>query len=122
MALSLFAVILGSVALNSLAQVLLRKAMLEVGAMNFESPWRYLLTVAFEPWLIAGMICYAVSIVIWLIVLSKAEVSVAYPFLSIGYVLAAAMGFLFLGENVTLSRAFGIALICGGLVFISRSA
>ena len=122
MALSLFAIILGSVALNALAQVLLRKAMLEVGAMNFESPWHYLLTVALEPWLIAGMTCYAVSIVIWLIVLSKAEVSVAYPFLSIGYVIAAAMGFLFLGENVTLSRAFGIALICGGLVFISRSA
>ncbi len=123
MPLALFAIILGSVALNALAQVLLRKAMLSVSALPPEpSAIRYALSVAMEPWLIGGMMCYAISILIWLYVLSKTEVSVAYPFLSIGYVIAAAMGFFFLGENVTLARMFGIALICSGLVFISRSA
>ena len=123
MPLSLFATILGSVALNALAQVLLRKAMLSVGLLRPDvSPTQYALTLATEPWLLGGMLCYAVSILIWLFVLSKAEVSVAYPFLSIGYVIAAAMGFFFLGENVTVTRMLGIALICSGLVFISRSA
>lgn len=119
---ALFLVILGSVSLNALAQVLLRKAMLSIGPLPSEFSMDAILRVALEPWLIAGMLSYAVSILIWLYVLSKAEVSVAYPFLSIGYILAAGMGFFFLGENVTLARAFGIVLICSGLVFISRSA
>jgi multidrug transporter EmrE-like cation transporter len=123
MALSLFALIIGSVALNAMAQVLLRKAMLSVGAMQpGTSTVHYALSVATEPWLIAGMLCYAVSILIWLLVLSKTEVSVAYPFLSVGYVIAAALGFFFLGENVTPARVLGIALICSGLVFVARSA
>jgi len=122
MALSLFAFILFSVGLNALAQVLLRKGMLEVGEDDPDTAVEYAMAVAFEPWLIGGMACYAISIVAWLVVLSRAEVSVAYPFLSLGYVIAAALGFFFLGENLTLTRIIGLALLCGGLVFISRSA
>lgn len=122
MALSLFAFILFSVGLNALAQILLRKGMLEVGEDDPNTATEYAMAVAFEPWLIGGMACYAISIVAWLVVLSRAEVSVAYPFLSLGYVIAAALGFFFLGENLTLTRIIGLALLCGGLVFISRSA
>jgi len=68
------------------------------------------------------MSLYAASIVIWLYVLSKIEVSIAYPFQSIGYIIAAVIALLFLGENITPARATGIALICGGLFFIARSA
>ncbi len=68
------------------------------------------------------MACYAISIGVWLVVLSKLEVSVAYPLLSIGYVITAIVGFFFLGENVTFLRMIGIALICGGLFFITRTA
>ena len=81
------------------------------------------LAVVLNPWFIAGMACYVVSIGVWLIVLSsKLEVSVAYPLLSIGYIITAVVGFFFLGENVTLLRVFGIALICSGLLFITRTA
>jgi drug/metabolite transporter (DMT)-like permease len=122
MALSLFAVIVFSVALNALAQVLLRKGMLAIGADAPATTVQYAMAVAFEPWLIGGMACYAVSILTWLIVLSRAEVSLAYPFLSLGYVFAAVIGFFFLGENVTATRVLGLALLCSGLIFISRSA
>jgi multidrug transporter EmrE-like cation transporter len=124
MPLSLFALIISSVSLNAISHVLLRKAMLAVNA-NGGPQQSYIelpLHVAFNPFLLLGMSLYAASIVIWLFVLSKIEVSVAYPFQSIGYVIAAVIGLAFLGENVTVSRAFGIALICGGLVFIARSA
>jgi multidrug transporter EmrE-like cation transporter len=122
MALSLLAIILTSVALNAFAQVLLRKAMLRVGRTNLEVSAEYVLLVALEPWLIAGMACYAISIIMWLFVLSKVEVSAAYPFLSVGYVIAAVVGFFFLGENVTPTRMLGIVLLCSGLIFIARSA
>jgi len=82
---------------------------------------QYGLGISLNPWMIAGLACYAVSILVWMAVLAKVEVSAAYPLLSIGYVIAAVVGFFFLGENVTLARIAGIALICCGLFFIARS-
>ena len=113
-----------SVSLNAAAQIFLRKTMVEVGPVPGDRSdlFAYALAVVFNPWFIGGMTCYAVSIGVWLIVLSKLEVSVAYPLLSIGYIITAFVGFFFLGENVTLLRVFGIALICGGLFFITRTA
>lgn len=75
-----------------------------------------------NPWFIAAMGCYAVSIGVWLVVLSRLEVSAACPLLSIGHVITAVVGFCFLGESVTISRVAGTALICAGPVFIARSA
>jgi multidrug transporter EmrE-like cation transporter len=116
-----FGAILSAVGLNALAQIFLRKAMLSVNSETL-ALGQFFFAVATEPWLIGGLVCYAASLVLWLFVLSHVEVSVAYPFLSIGYVIAAVIGFLFLSENLTASRVFGIALICSGLFFISRSA
>jgi multidrug transporter EmrE-like cation transporter len=68
-----------------------------------------------NPWFFAAMACYSLSIGIWMIVLGKTEVSLAYPLLSIGYVLTTIVGF-FLGESVNLARIAGIALICFGIL------
>jgi multidrug transporter EmrE-like cation transporter len=82
---------------------------------------QYGLGISLNPWMIAGLGCYAISIVVWMSVLSKVEVSAAYPLTSMGFVLAAALGFFFLGEQISLQRGLGIALICAGLVFLTRS-
>lgn len=117
-----FLLVLVSVSLNALAQVVLRKAM-TVGALP---PVRdvapFVLALAGNAWLWAGMLCYAASIGIWLAVLSRMEVSAAYPMLSIGYVIAAVLGVSFLGESVGAVRAAGIALICTGVVVVGRTA
>ena len=116
--------ILLSVSLNALAQVFLRKAMLVLNAHGgFAQPVLDLVAqLALNPFLIFGMSLYAISIFTWLFVLSKVEVSLAYPFQSLGYIIAAALGLFFLGENVTLARAAGIGMIGVGLVFIARTA
>jgi multidrug transporter EmrE-like cation transporter len=68
-----------------------------------------------------GMLCYIFSISIWLLVLSRVEVSFAYPFLSIGYVMVTVMGYIFLNENISLYRVLGIVIICFGLIIMSKS-
>jgi multidrug transporter EmrE-like cation transporter len=68
-----------------------------------------------------AMICYAVSIFLWMVVLSKVEVSYAYPFLSIGYVVASIAGYYFFNESLTPVRIIGIIIICIGVYLISRS-
>lgn len=124
MSLMSFILILSSVTLNAVSHVLLRKAMIVVNAG--EDVRHHFLQLAAQvivnPFLLVGMSLYGVSIIIWLFVLSKIEVSVAYPFQSIGYIIAAMIAFFFLGENVSLLRGFGISLICFGLVFIALSA
>jgi multidrug transporter EmrE-like cation transporter len=115
--------ILTSVSLNALAQILLKQGMVSIGRFEFVAGQVSVLLpkIAFNPFVIGGMGCYALSIGLWLVVLSRVEVSAAYPFLSVGYIIAAAAGYWLFEENLGVARVLGIALICCGVVLISRS-
>ena len=69
-----------------------------------------------------GMFCYGASLCVWLAALARAPVSIAYPMLSIGYVIVAFASMLWLGETLSPAKMLGIALICMGVVLVSRSA
>lgn len=68
-----------------------------------------------------GIISYGISFLIWIKVLSKVELSYAYPMVSLGYVLVMIFSYFFFKENITLSRILGTALIILGVIFIARS-
>jgi multidrug transporter EmrE-like cation transporter len=70
----------------------------------------------------AGMMCYGASVCVWLAALSKAPVSTAYPMLSLGYIVVAAVSVLWLGETLSPAKVLGIAFICVGVVLVSRSS
>jgi len=119
---SSFAVIFFSVSMNALAQIALRKAMLTLGALpSMDQPITLIWTVMSNVYLLCGLSLYLISIGSWLTVLSSTQVSVAYPMLSIGYVIAAVFSFLLLGEAMSLTRLLGIAVICLGVILISRT-
>lgn len=113
--------ILGSVLLNCAAQLFIRKGMLAVGETGIGNILSNLGAMLANLWLWAAMVCYAISILLWMLVLSRVEVSYAYPFLSIGYVVAAIVGWQFFGESLSPVRIAGILVICLGVVLISRS-
>lgn len=119
----LLLLIVVAVSLNAVAQIFLRKLMLGVGPPvgGLAGVWPYGWAIATSPWFVLGMGCYVVSLGLWLMVLARAEVSLAYPFLSIGYVLTAVVGYFVLGESVGVMRVAGLLLICGGIAVISRS-
>lgn len=117
-----FAIVLISVSLNALAQVVLRKAMTGPPLPAISDTIAFGFALAGNLWLWAGMVCYAASIGLWLVVLSRTEVSAAYPMLSIGYVIAAVLGVAFLGETVGIERIAGIALIGAGVMLVARTA
>jgi multidrug transporter EmrE-like cation transporter len=117
--------ILSGVGLNAAAQLLLKVATRPLGHFTVfnVSTLQSSVTILFKSvpfW--AGMLCYAASICVWLAALSKAPVSTAYPMLSLGYVVVATVSVLWLGEVMTPSKVVGIALICLGVVLVSRSA
>jgi multidrug transporter EmrE-like cation transporter len=120
---SSFALIVFSVSLNAVAQIALRKAMLTLGTLpSVSEPVAFLWTFMRNVYLWGGLACYAISIVLWLAVLSSNQVSVAYPMLSIGYLIAALLSFLILGETIPPVRLGGIALICVGVILVTRTA
>ena len=115
--------ILTGVLLNCAAQIFIKKGMIINGEVfvNISSISNSIIPMLKNIYLWLGMFCYGISVFLWMIVLSKVEVSYAYPFLSIGYVIAAIIGYKFFGESVGLIRASGIAVICLGVYLISRS-
>ncbi len=108
---------------NVIGQLLLKYGMNKFG--NFKISIDALIPIFIKaflsPYILLGLGCYVTGFLIWLIVLAKAEVSYAYPLISLGYVLTAIMGWWLLGENVTWLRMAGIIVTCLGVFVISQS-
>jgi multidrug transporter EmrE-like cation transporter len=119
------ALILFTVATNAAAQIMLKKGMLSLGPLAAPGGIGGLVgtvfSIVFNPWVFAGLSMFVVSMASHLIVLSRVELSFAYPFLSLAYVIVAAYAFFIFGEDVGPARIAGIALIMAGTVFISMS-
>lgn len=113
--------IIVSVLLNCAAQLCIRQGMLQVGQIGIDNLFSNFFPMIGNIWLWGAMLCYAISIVLWMLVLSRVEVSYAYPFLSVGYVVAAVAGYCFFNENISPIRIIGIVVICIGVILISRS-
>ena len=80
-----------------------------------------LLRAATSPVVITGFLCYALSAALWLIVLTRAELSWAYPLLSMGYVIVVVLSRVLFHEAVTPMRFLGTLVICAGVWLISRT-
>lgn len=115
------AVILLSVICSSLAHVALKIGMNAVRATPAAGPWEYALRTALNPFVILGMGLHFVALAIWLYALSKVDVSYAYPFIALGFVLVLAYSHFFLHEDVNLWRLAGVLLICGGVALVAKS-
>lgn len=115
--------ILTGVLLNAFAQLVLKKGMSQIGAIdvNLNSIFHMLLKVSTNFYVFLGLTFYIVSFVVWLMVLSRVEVSYAYPFLSIGYIIAAIFGYYYFGEAMTISKILGIFIICCGVFILYKN-
>jgi multidrug transporter EmrE-like cation transporter len=116
--------IIFGVMLNAAAQLCLKQGMRAIGYFDFalENWSRVGFAVAASPYVLAGLACYGVSVAVWLLVLSRVEVSYAYPLLSIGYIVTAFAGGIFFHESIGTTRWAGIVVICCGVWLITRSA
>jgi multidrug transporter EmrE-like cation transporter len=123
MTLSTFGFILTGIMLNALAQLLLKAGTNAVGAIHL-SAGNWLPTavkLAMQPPIIGGLSCYVVSVVVWIIGLSRVDVTIAYPLLSLGYIVNAFGAWYFLGEALSLQRIVAIGVIIAGVALLTRS-
>jgi drug/metabolite transporter (DMT)-like permease len=111
------------VVLNVAGQLSLKFGMSKMGNFSLSLPTlaSVFLRAATSPYIILGVICYGMGFMVWLIVLAKAEVSYAYPMISLGYVFTAVLAWHLFGEHVTVTRFVGILVTCLGVFLIARS-
>jgi multidrug transporter EmrE-like cation transporter len=119
-----FSLILTGVLLNAAAQLLLKAGVTRVGEFQFSIdnaiPMGFKLLTQLP--IIGGLVCYGMSVVVWIMALSRVPVSVAYPMLSIGYIVNAFAAYWLFGESLNAQKLIGIGVIVVGVYLVARSA
>lgn len=122
-ALAFLPAILFTVLTNAAAQIMLKRGMMSVGALDIGADglvWTVLKAV-FSPFVFLGLATFVISMASHLYVLSKVQLSYAYPFLSLAYVVVAAYSYFFFAEDLNAARIAGIGLIVAGTILIAQS-
>lgn len=124
MSLAVFGLILLTVTLSACAQLALK---LGVAKPNMETAMQSgvvdaLIAASMSPLIWVGLLIYGLSVTMWLWVLSKVDLSVAYPFVGISFLVTMGFGAFLLNENVTPIRILGTILIASGCLLVGKSA
>ncbi len=115
--------IVSSVLLNALAQILLKAGMKNFSNIDFKNNIiQTVLSISLNPYIISGFISYGISIILWLWVLSKVDVSLAYPFQALGYIIVTILAWLIFQENINLTRIIALIFITVGLIILAFSS
>jgi drug/metabolite transporter (DMT)-like permease len=115
--------ILISVVGGAIGQLLLKKGMNNLGEMTLtvnelgSMLWR----MATNPFVFFGLLIYVISVVFWLVALSRVDLSYAYPFASLSYIIMLIASWLLFNEHISLMRIIGTLVICVGVWLIYRS-
>jgi drug/metabolite transporter (DMT)-like permease len=118
-----FAILFCGVLLNALAQLGLKAATRVTGPLVSVdgTTWKKGLDLLAVPWLWYALAAYGLSVIVWLVGLSRVPVSQAYPLLSLGYVINIGLAWWLLGEVPNVQRVAGIGVIVLGVVLVARS-
>ena len=117
-----FSLIISGVLLNAIAQLALKAGVRDLGpiGLSMDQVVPTSLRLMGEPYLWTGLTLYAISVVVWILALSRVDVSIAYPMLSLGYVVNAFAAYWLFGEVLTPMRLVGIGIIIVGVYVLTR--
>ena len=115
--------ILISVLAGATGQIMLKKGMSSMGplTLSFEQLFTILWRIGTNPFVVIGLVIYVTGTVFWLAALSRVDLSYAYPFASLSYVVMLIAAWQLFNENITPFRLLGTLVVCLGVFLISRS-
>ena len=121
--LKIFILIVMTDVIESVAELFFKKGALVTGIDNvtLANAWVFLSRIAASPNLWVGVLLYITNFFLWIVVLSKIDLSVAFPVGSSTYIIVPILSILFLHEKVALMRWLGIVLIIIGVLFVTKS-
>ncbi len=112
-------VLLIAILLGACGQIALKTGLNRLGVRP--APLVVLRSIFLQWQVTAGFLCYALSSLLYLLALSRLELSYAYPMVALSYVVVSVLSWKFLGENVPLMRMIGLAAICAGVIIVALS-
>ncbi len=117
-----FVYIFGVIVLTVCGQLILKWQVAKAGALPQSFPERvlFLLRLLLNPWIIGGLFAGFLAFLCWMAAMTKFELSYAYPFMSLAFVLVLLSSALLFHETVTLPKIFGILLIMAGIIIAGR--
>lgn len=121
---SIFAMILFSVSCSAIAQILLKYGMANPTmqqALGGGDYWLVVRSIVSDAPILGGFFLYALGAVIWLFVLAKLDVSVAYPFVALGFILTMVLGCLVFGEPLTVRKVMGTLIVAFGIYLVATT-
>lgn len=122
MTLRLFLLILASVSLSALAQLALKLGTTSAASARTAGVGGEVSGLIQSPMILVGLGLYGVGALLWLFVLGRAPLSLAYPFVGMGFILTMLAGAFWLNESLSMARIAGTLLIAAGCVLVARSA
>ena len=116
-------IILLSILMSSTAHIFLKKGMMTyvLNGVKSDGIVGLVWNVGTNPWVMGGMALHVSALVVWLWALSKVDISFAYPFLALGYVLVSAMAWFWLGEELSSMKILGMGIIIIGILVLARA-
>jgi drug/metabolite transporter (DMT)-like permease len=120
---STLSLIVASVAMTAVAQVLLKIGMSQtsVGGASQSRAWgRLARLLVSSPWVVSGLCLYVLGAVVWLLVLAEVELSFAYPFVGMGFVMTLLLSWWLLKDTMSVQRVVGTLLISAGVVLVAK--
>lgn len=114
-----------SITLGVVGQLAIKLGIARTGDLQIllgQSVWRFAGAVIGSPLIVTGIVLYAVSMIFWLLVLSRIDLSLAYPMLALSYVGVLLVSLFVLGEKVTAIRWLGAAFIILGVILTASTA
>ncbi|MDO6498662.1 EamA family transporter [Photobacterium sanguinicancri] len=123
MTVSIFILIIISVALSALAQITLKYGVnSNYNALNGDlTKYQLLWELLTNKYIVTGLFMYGCGAIIWLFVLSKLDVSKAYPFVGLGFILTMVLGCFILDETVNMTRIVGTMFVLLGVILVSKT-
>lgn len=114
--------ILGTVLFTVFSQLVIRWQVSLAGPLppSLDGKLWYVLTLLFNPWVLTSIFVTFLAGVSWMLAMAKFEISYAYPFVSLSYILILAAGFLLFDETISAAKLIGATLVILGIIVIAR--
>lgn len=114
-----FSLLLGAVLASTFGQLFLKLGAMQLGQVTSANALDHILSIATTPALIAGLMAYGIGAVLYILVLTRVELSVAAPAASMIYLASVLIGVLVFKEDLSIGRLVGLGLIMGGVVLVT---
>ncbi|MDD2701957.1 MAG: hypothetical protein PHH36_12080 [Sideroxydans sp.] len=104
------------------SQLIMRWQVTEAGALpsDIAAKFVYIVNLLLNPWVLSGILATFLAGVSWMLTMTKFEISYAYPFVSLNYLLVLAAGFTLFGESISTTKILGSVLVILGIIVISK--